>query len=382
MDIQNGADVTGSADLTSDLSDSNVPNNGAPVAPPGTRIAGTEPAAVPDKPGVTPPEPNQRSIRETLTAAFADKAGAPAAQEGAQVRDPATGKFVAQQAPVAAQQGAAPPEGAPQAPAQAIQPPASMSPAQAQQFAALPAEMQQYVARTMETVESNAVRYREYDALEQLIGPRRQPWAMSGMQPVQAVNQLFALSDFAGQSPPEFIQWFAGQHGIDLEALSQSIPEIDPQTQAMYNRMLQLETQLGTMTQVQQQAAHENVVNEITAFGAEVGGDGKLLRPYFDELGREVLPFIQAIKAENPNMPNRDVLNAAYDRACWGSPSVRGKMQAAADAERLAGQRETAARAQNAGSSVTGAPLSGASVPNNAGDGSIRGILAAQLAAS
>lgn len=376
--IPNGADVTGSVDLTSDLVDTNVPNNGAPPAPAGTRIAGTEPAAVP--PAGEPPKPdvNQRSIRETLTAAFADKAGAPAAQEGAQVRDPVTGQFAP--AAAAAPAGGVPPVAAPAA--QAFQPPASMSPVEAQHFASLPAEMQQYVARTMERVETDAVRYREYDALEQLIGPRRNPWAMQGMQPAQAVNQLFALSDFAGQNPPEFIQWFAGQHGIDLEALSQGVPEIDPHIQALQNQVGQLTTQLQGMTQGQQQHAHNQVVHEITAFGAEVGSDGKLLRPYFDELGRDVLPFIQAIKAENPNMPNRDVLNAAYDRACWGSPTVRTKMQSAADAERLAGQRETAMRAQAAGSSVVGAPLSGASTPNNAGDGSIRGILAAQLAAS
>lgn len=377
--IANGTDVTGSVDITSDLGDNNIPNNGAPVAPPGTRIAGTEPAAVPAvaAPADVPPV-NQRSIRETLTAAFADKAGAPAAQEGAQVRDPVTGQFAPAQA-------AAPAEGALPAAAaatQAFQPPASMSPQEAQQFASLPAEMQQYVARTMERVETNAVRYREYDALEQIIGPRRNPWAMSGMQPVQAVNQLFALSDFAGQNPPEFIQWFAGQHGIDLEALAQGVPDIDPHLQALQNQVGQLTTQLQGMTQGQQQAAHDQVVNEITAFGAEVGGDGKLLRPYFDELGRDVLPFIQAIKAENPNMPNRDVLNAAYDRACWGNPVVRAKMQSAADTERLAGQRETAMRAQAAGSSVVGAPLSGTSVPNNAGDGSVRGILAAQFAAT
>lgn len=376
--IPNGADVTGSVDLTSDLVDTNVPNNGAPPAPAGTRIAGTEPAAVPPAGEAPKPDVNQRSIRETLTAAFADKAGAPAAQEGAQVRDPVTGQFAP--AAAAAPAGGVPPVAAPAA--QAFQPPASMSPVEAQHFASLPAEMQQYVARTMERVETDAVRYREYDALEQLIGPRRNPWAMQGMQPAQAVNQLFALSDFAGQNPPEFIQWFAGQHGIDLEALSQGVPEIDPHIQALQNQVGQLTTQLQGMTQGQQQHAHNQVVHEITAFGAEVGSDGKLLRPYFDELGRDVLPFIQAIKAENPNMPNRDVLNAAYDRACWGNPTVRTKMQSAADAERLAGQRETAMRAQAAGSSVVGAPLSGASTPNNAGDGSIRGILAAQLAAS
>jgi hypothetical protein len=56
----------------------------------------------------------------------------------------------------------------------------------------------------MASVEEQAARFRGYEGLEQVIGARRQAWAMQGMSEGQAVNQLLALSDFAGQNPAEF----------------------------------------------------------------------------------------------------------------------------------------------------------------------------------
>jgi hypothetical protein len=122
-------------------------------------------------------------------------------------------------------------------------------------------------------------------------------------------------------------------------------------------------------------------VNEIVQFAAEAGTDNAPLRPHFAELGAGVIPYIQQVMAENPALSRRDVLAEAYERACWGTPSVRAKLLATQEATRLAEQRATAARAVAAGGSVNGsAPHEGSAAPRDIGNGSVRDTLRAAIA--
>lgn len=372
-----GQDVTADVDLTSDLGDDGiVGNNGMSQAPAGTRIAGADGAV---QQNVQPPKVS--SVREALTAAFQTDTGQatgqadPNAAVAGQPRD-AQGRFAEQQAQAAAAAAQQQQSGV-----QAVQPPAWLPPAEAQQFVQLPAEMQQFVARTMEGIEQTAARYRGYDGLEQLIAPRREAWGLNGMTEHQAIHQLFTLSDFASRDPAQFVQWFAQQQGIDLRGMSQQAPTVDPQVQALQQQLNQVQNAMQQQAQGQQQQAHNALVDEVAQFGAETGQDGNVLRPHFEELGRAILPFIQAVRAENPNRPVKELLADAYDRACWGVPAVRVKMLAAQEAQHLTEQRATAARARTAGSSVQSGPLNGTSVPNVPGTGSVRDILQQQFEA-
>lgn len=378
MADMDGLDVTAHVDLTSDLGDDGlVGNNGQSQAPAGTRVAGTD-GAVPQN-----TQPPKSSVREALTAAFQNDAGQATGQQdtntavnGERQRD-AQGRFI----PTAAEQAAAAAQQQQNGAQATVQPPAWLPLAEAQQFVQLPAEMQQFVARTMEGIEQTAARYRGYDGLEQLIAPRREAWGLNGMTEHQAIHQLFTLSDFASRDPAQFVQWFAQQQGIDLRGLSQQAPTVDPQVQALQQQLGHLQNVVQQQTQGQQQQAHNALVNEVATFGAETGQDGNVLRPYFEELGTAILPFIQAVRAENPNRPVKELLADAYDRACWGIPAVRAKMLAAQEAQNLTRQREAATRARTAGSSVQGGPLNGTSVPNTPGSGSVRDILQQQFAA-
>jgi hypothetical protein len=210
---------------------------------------------------------------------------------------------------------------------------------------------------------------------------------MQGMSEAQAVNQLLALSDFAGKAPTDFVQWFAGQHGIDLAALTAD-EQAATTTSTLILPLQELRqqvadltgTMLPVMTQGQQAAQHQSLVDFTAQFAAETGTDNQPLRPHFAELGNGIVPFIAQVKAENPSASHKDVLSEAYERACWANPQVRAKMLAAQEAQRLAEQREQAARAANAGSSVTGqAPASGSTQPKDIGSGSVRDTLRAAI---
>jgi hypothetical protein len=369
-------------DLVSDINSGDLDNGITPAAP---APAGTIPAHGTDtvhQNAITRTDTQEKpqakqSLRDQLSRAFKGEE-APAAEPAADRGDgrTATGQF----APKPGEQPAAT-EQPGQQPA-AVQAPQGIDPAV---FAALPAETQQQVARTMATVEEQAARFRGYEQLETVIGNRRQAWAMNGMSEAQAVNQLLALSDFAGKSPTDFVQWFAGQHGIDLAGLTAGTggdndEYIDPAVQELRQQVDYLTGTLTSMTQGQQAAQHQSLVDFTAQFATEVGTDNQPLRPHFGELGNGIVPFIAQVKAENPSASHKDVLSEAYERACWAHPQVRGKMLAAQEAQRLGEQRERAARAANAGSSVTGqAPASGSTQPKDIGSGSVRDTLRAAI---
>lgn len=340
-----------------------------PVAPQPKTLTDEQPKVAPDKP---------RSLRDQISSALKgeDQTPAEAQQDGGRARNE-DGTF----APKVPADTAAEPA----ATAATVPVPIGLQPHEAEVFAKLPAELQTSVARTMESLNEKAARFAGYEQIEQLIAPRRQPWALNGVTEAQALNQLFALSDFASTKPAEFIEYFAQQQGIDLEDLAFGTEPVDPVVAQLRQQVETLSSNLNNMTTSQQQAAHQNTVNEIVAFAEEVGADGKPLRPYFEELGSEVMPFIQAVMQQNPTMTRQQILQEAYDRACWGTPAVRAKMQkaanATAEAERIRQQQAEAANARSAGVGVkSGVPTSGSTPPS--GSGTLRDELRRAIAAT
>lgn len=376
-------------DLTSDIANGDLDNGQQGTVAAAPPPAGTVPAQGADAvhqnqtPQPTREKPAKgASLRDQLSSAFKGEAGEVTDQQSAATAQDrgdgrtATGQFAPKT--LAGQQAPADQSG--QQPA-AVQAPQGIDP---QVFNSLPQETQRHVAETMARVEQQAAQYQRYDQLEQVIGPRRQAWAINGVSEAQAVNQLLALSDFAGQSPPDFIAWFAGQHGIDLAALAQqgqaSDQYIDPVVQELREQVNQLTGQLTHITTGQQQAQHNSLVELTAQFAAETGTDGNALRPHFAELGSGILPYINQVKAEMPHASPREILSEAYDRACWATPAVRAKVLASQEASRLADQRANAARAAAAGSSVVGqAPAPGSTAPKVQGNGTVRDHLRAAI---
>jgi hypothetical protein len=379
-----GMDIT--TDLNGQSSDA-VPYHGQDV--PQNQL----PSMAPEAPAESPPE----SIRDALTQAFkkqsepqaqlAPNSGAPAATAAPEppttpapdlvkvgdVYRHADGRF-ASAAEVAAfnarpsgQMAAPPPEqNAPPPPF--IQ---HLTPLEQQQFTALPAELRQFVERTMEDVGSRAARYGEYDALEQhIIGPRREAWAQGGMNPAVALNQLLNLSDFAGRDPGQFALWFADQHQLDLDALlderdAQQGPQ-DPRLNGLQQEIAQLRNTIqGFVGGTAERETQENL-QVVQTFAVEKDDKGALAHPYFAEVANDIKNYIPVVRNQQPNLRGQDVLKAAYDMAVWANPSTRARMQQAQMDALKAQAGQEAARARQAGSSISGGPAGDASsAPNN-----------------
>lgn len=370
------SDLNGTGEATVSVNESNVPAHGADALdlnnqrPPATR----EPPQQAQK--LDEPADKPKSLRDQISSALKGESDTPpvAQQDGGPARNP-DGTFApkAENPVVDPNAQAAPPVAAPQGIDPAV-------------FQTLPAETQAFLARTMDDLGQRQQRFARLERVEQIIGPRRDAWALNGMTEDQALGQLFALSDFAGRDPAGFIKYMAEQSGVDLEELVLGQEPVDPQYAALQKQIAELQGARQQETQKQLQAAHEQTVNGVVAFASEKGPDGNLLRPYFDELGGDVLPFISAVKAQNPNLTHAQVLQEAYDRACWGSPIVRTKMQAAADAAREAERLRTGVdkveRARNASVSVkSGAPSAAPVAPNDASR-SLRDTIKASMAAA
>ncbi len=239
----------------------------------------------------------------------------------------------------------------------------------------------------MEDLTRRQSQYAEYDQLEQaLIGPRREAWAANGMNPAVALNQLLALSDFGTRDPGQFVLWFAQQNNLDLDALldahEASQAGVDPQVQQLTRTVQQLQQQVQGTFQSQDTQAQQARLQTVQAFQSEKDGAGGPKRPHLPEVMQEWAGQISAIRAQNPTMPDADVLQKAYDNACMINPTVRAKVQ---EASSVAQQREKAARvaaAKAAGSSVTSAAPVNSSRTADMSQLSLRQQLEAQFAAA
>lgn len=269
--------------------------------------------------------------------------------------------------------------------APSVNAPQGMTPLEQQQYQSLPEELRQFVGRTMEGLAHERSRYQEYGLIEQLIGPRRQAWANTGMSPAVAINQLLNLSDFAGRDPGQFVLWMADQHNIDLDALldarDAAQANMTPEMRAMQQQVQQLQNQIAGFTGNQQQTQHSELLNSVQTFATEKDAQGNLARPYFADVAQMIPAIIPGIRAQQPNLAPQQLLQAAYDAACWSSPQVREKMQAEQLARQQAEQQAQAARAKAASVSVTGGPSGDVSaVPDNP-NRSLREELVYQFAA-
>ena len=116
-------------------------------------------------------------------------------------------------------QGSAPGDGA----AATVPPsdaPASWSDALKPHWATLPPELKAHLqAREADFARGIEQKTRGYEALEQVLAPRRAGLAAEYGSVENAVSTLFKLSDFAAQDKPGFVKWFCQAHNLDPKTI-------------------------------------------------------------------------------------------------------------------------------------------------------------------
>jgi hypothetical protein len=258
------------------------------------------------------------------------------------------GKFVkADKQEPAPEQAAAPqnPEATPSEPATAPTAPKSWNAKGRDLYVKADPALREYIAQREGEMEKGVLQLRQrYDALEQVIGPRRDVLAASYGSPEAAIQQLFALSDFATRDAPGFIKYFAQQRGIDLSALTgqpggqQSLP---PELAALHTEVSTIKQTLEQKEQAERLAAQQAITNQIESFRLATNADGTSKHPHFEDVRADMAALMQAGRAET--------LDQAYEMATYANPTVRAQIlasqQAKADEQR---RREAEARAAEA----------------------------------
>jgi hypothetical protein len=345
-----------------------IANGAAPVAD-----AASTAAPITEAPAAEAPAPSMRDTMANVLKKYPTQ-GEDGRFESRFPRDePATDAAPSEAAPAATETTDQPvTSSAETAPAQSIEPPASWSAEVKAKWSALPPDVQSYIAQreseAHKAITSTGERLKGYEALDAVIGPRRDALRATWGNEGAAIKQLFDLSDFATRDPAGFVHWFAQQNRVDLSRLNPGPADTapaDPQVAALQHELSAIKS---TLTQ-QQQAALDA---DIRRFADAKASDGTPMRPHFAEVRTEMGRLISAGIAET--------LEDAYAKAIRTNDAVWAKVQAAEaaqrakaaeaeEAKRREAQAKAAAEAKRAASvniravgSVSGAPARGATM--------------------
>lgn len=246
---------------------------------------------------------------------------------------------------------------APEAQAEPIRPPASWSAQAKADFATLAPHIQQEVLRRETEVnkgfEERATKLKQWEPLDAVLAPVRSRLAINGLTDVTYVQALMAADEtLRGPNKVQGLLQLAQQYGIDLSQFTQpGAPQQQPQ-QAQPQVDIQAEID-RRFEALQNQTRTTQTQAQIDAFARD--------NLYFEN----VKPALAAILRSDPTIQQladtdpAGALKAAYEQACWASPTVRPLMlKQQADAARLTANAKVNGARQAAGS-LTGSPTPG-----------------------
>lgn len=233
-------------------------------------------------------------------------------------------------------------------------------------FARLPAPVQKQIAEDYSRINQTQA---QLDSLNAAIGPQRAQALAATYGSVEgALKSLLAMSDMASQDAGGFVRWFAQQRGIDLSQLigqGRQPGEEPAQPHPLEQKISQLETQLQSFVQQQQQGSQANLRAEMDQFAADPA------HPYFNDVRPDMAALIGANRAKN--------LQEAYDMAVWARPDIRTSL-IAQERQKLADEDAARVRqAQNASVSISGSPQ-GSKVALDEPDDDLEGTIRKQVA--
>lgn len=202
-----------------------------------------------------------------------------------------------------------------------------------------------YTKKTMEVAEQR----KYYEDIEKVTGPRREQFAMNGMNVAQGIDQLLSLSDFAQRDPIGFTSYLLESRGLSLADVANQqaggqAPS-DPQIVDLQQRLAAQENHLAQQNQQQLQQQGQVVTGVINDFASK--------HPFYEELHDDMVPIVVTLKESKPGLSHNQYLDMAYKMAAAANESVSSKMeidrQAKANADRVAKAKQTAANARRAG---------------------------------
>jgi hypothetical protein len=203
------------------------------------------------------------------------------------------------------------------------------------------AQTSAWAGKQRETVAERDARLKNYEPIDRVLSQQRKDaLAMQYGGVDRALEQLFALSDFAARDPNGFVTHFAQQRGLNLSQLMQ--PQAQGQQQPQYT------PQQAIQAMVQQEIDRRDVDRLYSDFAGQA------------DLEHRNDPSVRATMAALLAANQATDYRSAYDMAVRAHPEygprwAQAQAAATTQATQTAAAETARARAQ-AASSVSGAP--------------------------
>jgi hypothetical protein len=319
-------------------------NDVAPVA----EVAATE----------TPTEAVETSIDDDLSAAYDAAVGEP-------LRGP-DGKFVSREPK---DTDAVEPEAAPveaktddqtvpdaekaEPAAPAIDPPTSWSREVREKWAAIPPDVQQYIAQRETEAHGQISRLgqqvKAFEPVAKSLEQYRPTFKRNGMNYAQGIEALLAAQAMLDANPRAAIHEIARTYGVDLGASDSTESLPDRRSLAMEAEIAELKRQIAeTRTDVVSNKQREAEQRQ-AALQSEVEAFAKA-NPYFNEVEADIAELIPVIRAREPGLSERQILEHAYQKAIRINDATFAKIEADRRAKEAEAAKLKAAEAKKVSS--------------------------------
>jgi hypothetical protein len=196
--------------------------------------------------------------------------------------------------------------------------------------------------------------------MRQVIEPYRMLIETEGGTPERAVGDLLRtaaiLRTGTVQQKYGAIAQVAQLYGIDLRAFSGGEQPEQQQTQQQFRdpRVDQLLAQQNAERQATAQREQQQTESTVTRWMNEPDAQGNPKRPYLGDVINEMSALVPQLRQNDPTLTHGQALDAAYERAIWAHPEIRGllqqQQQTDLEAKRLADNQLRVREAKRAGS--------------------------------
>jgi len=267
-----------------------------------------------------------------------------------------------------------------------IAPPYSWSADRKAEFAQLPRQLQEYVAtreRERESLigkksqEERAIRER-YAPVDRIVENYGETFRRANIDPYQGLEHLVLAQQYLDKDPVGALTLMAQSYGIDLSQLAAgSVTPRNEHPQEFHyltNELQTIRSQLAAIEQDKMAQQQRYAISEVESFANEMDTSGALLRPFMADVHDVMMDEIRLIRSKNTDLAPRQILQQAYETACWKSPEVRARLVEQQTAPHVNAAR--VAQAKRAGASIKGAPGAGA-LSSSAGNSIRESLLAA-----
>lgn len=196
--------------------------------------------------------------------------------------------------------------------------------------------LQQAMLRRSDEMHRGVEQYRSRASFGEQVMRAIQPYEATirsvGIAPDAAISALFnvdhKLRYGSAEEKQQTITTLAQAYGVDLAALAEGQPKVDPQIVSLQQQLQALQQQQYNFGLSQQEAQNQALMNQINEFSKD--------KEFFEQVAGEMGALLQAGVATT--------LEDAYDRAVYANPSTRQAVTAKQRAEEDLRRKEEAAQ--------------------------------------